>query len=604
MMTLCGVLMGFCMLHLHSFAADGVLSPDPLAGEVMSHAQVQRWYASRAPPSVAPSSPLTPKDPSPSPMANAFVTLLCDDTMITSTAVLVKSVVEKSRYPFIIIILPEVSQESREILRAVGGTLIEKSQLHYPWKASTMAKITNKPCRYSKLHAWSFIEYDKLVFLDADMLVIAPIDELFEYDPLSASLDIYPKTFNSGVLVIKPDMNVFQMLVDKYERTESYNKGDQGFLNTIFGKEWYAHPERLLPETYNYLVKYHHTSFHELFSERPKILHFTSETKPWNFYKFFHKDWTKNYHPELYWQWMDTTRSVQKQLVESSLATTWPYYGDERSYKRSRSLCEEYLHRGPIKKRTMDLYTVAINTYNRSSFLEKLVETYGASPFIKEIVIIWHDPLSPIPKLHFKNRTPVRWVSNTWDSLNNRFNPLWDIKTQAVMTCDDDIFITSQEVDFMFSVWKQNPGSLVGPYARFHTYNSTTQRYDYHVADPERQRYSMILTKVMFLHVDYLWDYTCLLPLSVHSFVDRHLNCEDVALNYLVAGKTQSPPMAIDVLTEDYGTTSGISSKSTHLTSRSECINFMNSIWNNDTLITSSVVHKPFYPVKFKKVFV
>lgn len=49
----------------------------------------------------------------------------------------------------------------------------------------------------SKIHAWKLTEYTKCVFLDADCLVIKPIDELFEKEELSAVCDLgWPDCFN------------------------------------------------------------------------------------------------------------------------------------------------------------------------------------------------------------------------------------------------------------------------------------------------------------------------------------------------------------------------------------------------------------------------
>ena len=42
----------------------------------------------------------------------------------------------------------------------------------------------------SKIHAWTLTEYEKCVFLDADCLVLKPIDELFERKELSAVCDL------------------------------------------------------------------------------------------------------------------------------------------------------------------------------------------------------------------------------------------------------------------------------------------------------------------------------------------------------------------------------------------------------------------------------
>jgi hypothetical protein len=84
--------------------------------------------------------------------------------------------------------------------------------------------------------------YRTLVFLDSDMTVRSNIDELFCFDTFAVSkiFNCFPPTdkicqnLNSGILVIKPDTELFADIMQKYPTTYSYNSGDQGFLTTYF----------------------------------------------------------------------------------------------------------------------------------------------------------------------------------------------------------------------------------------------------------------------------------------------------------------------------------------------------------------------------------
>ena len=58
---------------------------------------------------------------------------------------------------------------------------------------------------FTKLRAWELVEFDKVVLLDADMVVLKTIDELFDRPELSAAPDfLLPDRFNSGTLVLEP----------------------------------------------------------------------------------------------------------------------------------------------------------------------------------------------------------------------------------------------------------------------------------------------------------------------------------------------------------------------------------------------------------------
>ncbi|CAN8241424.1 unnamed protein product [Cochlearia groenlandica] len=86
---------------------------------------------------------------------------------------------------------------------------------------------------YSKLRIWQVTDYDKLVFIDADFIVLKKMDHLFYYPQLSAAGND-KVLFNSGIMVIEPSPCLFKDLMEKCNKIESYNGGDQGFLNEIF----------------------------------------------------------------------------------------------------------------------------------------------------------------------------------------------------------------------------------------------------------------------------------------------------------------------------------------------------------------------------------
>ena len=78
------------------------------------------------------------------------------------------------------------------------------------------------------------IDYDRIVYLDADTLVVKPIDEMFECGDVCASpRDAF---FNAGVLVLSPRAELFDDLVSKRTQLTSYNGGEQGFLNNYFNR--------------------------------------------------------------------------------------------------------------------------------------------------------------------------------------------------------------------------------------------------------------------------------------------------------------------------------------------------------------------------------
>ena len=70
---------------------------------------------------------------------------------------------------------------------------------------------------------------------------------------------------------------------------------------------------------------------------------------------------------------------------------------------------------------------------------------------------------------------------------------------------------------------------LVGYIARVHGYNDITHSFFYRVQGVTTpQPYSITLTISVFMHRQYLEEYTDHLPLEARGFIDKNMNCEDL----------------------------------------------------------------------------
>jgi alpha-N-acetylglucosamine transferase len=83
---------------------------------------------------------------------------------------------------------------------------------------------------YTKLRTWD-IPFQKVVFIDADAVVIKNIDELFEYGEYSAAPECCDR-FNSGVFVARPSKRTYRDMMSKINQLPSYDNADQ-VCNTI-----------------------------------------------------------------------------------------------------------------------------------------------------------------------------------------------------------------------------------------------------------------------------------------------------------------------------------------------------------------------------------
>ncbi|EPS60482.1 hypothetical protein M569_14321, partial [Genlisea aurea] len=143
---------------------------------------------------------------------------------------------------------------TRDLVALVDESISEyhKSGLREAgWKIRPLEPIMNPKSEkhaqyawsYSKFRVWELIEYDKIVFIDADLLILRNIDFLFRLPEMSAAGN-HASLFNSGVMVIEPSKCTFQLLMDRINDIDSYDGGDQGYLNEIF-TWWHRIPRRV-----------------------------------------------------------------------------------------------------------------------------------------------------------------------------------------------------------------------------------------------------------------------------------------------------------------------------------------------------------------------
>ncbi|KAK6152994.1 hypothetical protein DH2020_012633 [Rehmannia glutinosa] len=147
-----------------------------------------------------------------------------------------------------------MSGSTRDLVILVDETISEyhRSGLELAgWKVRTINRIRNPKAEkdaynewnYSKFRLWQLTDYDKIIFIDADLLILRNIDFLFGMPEISATGN-NGTLFNSGVMVVEPSSCTFQLLMDHINEIESYNGGDQGYLNEIF-TWWHRIPKHM-----------------------------------------------------------------------------------------------------------------------------------------------------------------------------------------------------------------------------------------------------------------------------------------------------------------------------------------------------------------------
>nr|AIL52751.1 putative glucuronosyltransferase PGSIP6-like protein [Dendrobium officinale] len=175
----------------------------------------------------------------------AYVTLLYGDELVLGARVLGKSIRDTgSSKDMVVLVSDGVSDYAKMLLQADG------------WKVELISLLTNpnqvRPKRfwgvYTKLKIFNMTMYKKVVYLDADTIVVKNIEDLFQCRRFCANLK-HSERLNSGVMVVEPSDSLFKDMMSKVNSLPSYTGGDQGFLNSFYGEFANAHLfEPNLPE--------------------------------------------------------------------------------------------------------------------------------------------------------------------------------------------------------------------------------------------------------------------------------------------------------------------------------------------------------------------
>ncbi len=233
-----------------------------------------------------------------------FVTLISSDAYLPGVIALNHSLKKhQSQYPLFAIITPDVSAESRDLLSKIGVQTKEVDIINVP--LNILKKSPNFDSEkkrflgtYTKFHIFNLVEFEKIVYVDADMMVYQNIDELFDA-PNWSSVVMGGKlpqhdwrNLNSGLLVLIPDNESFKEIKKNIPYVYSYDGGDQGFLQTTFWV-WRTIAGLQLDDKYNmftgFLDQYHALFDYDLPHYNPanpvSVVHYCGPEKPWKMKK-------------------------------------------------------------------------------------------------------------------------------------------------------------------------------------------------------------------------------------------------------------------------------------------------------------------------------
>ncbi len=199
----------------------------------------------------------------------SYVTLVTNEDYALAAQALARSLkMVNSEWPLTVLAVHDTPGLSA--LESLGCTIIQANDLplsdgfrarHSRKAQHSAAPFTNgnKPIfhdpldNFAKLSLWELVQYEKVVFLDADMVVIQNIDRLFGYPEFVAAPNVYESLLdfhrmNSGVFVAEPSRATFDAMLQQLDQPDVFwRRTDQTFLQAYF-PHWHG-----LPYIYNTL---------------------------------------------------------------------------------------------------------------------------------------------------------------------------------------------------------------------------------------------------------------------------------------------------------------------------------------------------------------
>lgn len=247
----------------------------------------------------------------------SFITLLSTDNYYEGVLALQRQLKSlKSRYPLHCVLSTGVNSDIQKLLESSGISCIRLNKQAVKVDENTPAFQNNQCLSYwsftfDKLCIWGLTQFEKLVFIDSDMLILSNLDSLFECEPFSAvcaGASVYGHEtwyeLNSGLMVIRPDKSIEKDLINLCRSVIiEYKKscrpvGDQDIINNYI-PNWKDKQELHLDEAYNifadnltyYIRNLEYSLTSESQKKEIKVVHFIGKFKPWMKPSFRNRIW-------------------------------------------------------------------------------------------------------------------------------------------------------------------------------------------------------------------------------------------------------------------------------------------------------------------------
>ncbi|OTB05253.1 glycosyltransferase family 8 protein, partial [Hypoxylon sp. CI-4A] len=254
---------------------------------------------------------------------------------------------------------------------------------------------------FTKIELWKQTQFRKIVYIDSDVVAYRAPDELFDIPhPFSAAPDIgWPDLFNTGVMVLTPNLGDYQAMVTMAENNVSFDGADQGLINQHFGKDYnrLSFSYNVTPSGhYQYVPAYRH------FQSSINMVHFIGSNKPWF-----------NGRPA------SNGDSPYDQMINKWWAVYDKHYGGSDSNHTGISELVQYLTRGEYRPKGTKFHTISqlystIRPDIRQPGMPSQVEAQSEAAILQHNIINFEGTSTETPEDQIGSR--YQPTTSTWDA--------------------------------------------------------------------------------------------------------------------------------------------------------------------------------------------
>ena len=263
----------------------------------------------------------------------AYITFLSTNNYLKGVMVLKRSL-EKvdSKYPLYCMVTDNISKDNINALKKMGIKIININRIDISNEirnSVTNINLSHWNNCWDKLNIFGLTQFEKVVYLDCDMLVIQNIDNLFECANLTASTDgIYvfgkerEKDLNAGLMVIEPSKDTFNKIIKFINELPEGNYQDQIIIQKFFS-DWGSNKDLHLSEEYNVWVS-NSSVYPKEIIENVKVLHYIGKIKPFT-YTYYNNGELCNKYFKLYLEYLEEI----KKYLPLALSILVPQFNED-----------------------------------------------------------------------------------------------------------------------------------------------------------------------------------------------------------------------------------------------------------------------------------